>query len=112
MYLEEATVQSLLAAAAGMSPEGTAFVGISITQPVLDRLRAKQRPPAVVTGDSQGLSLLDSWVFACPQDPTQVGWLVLPGVACMYSACTVSVEEDAWVAAADRSVAQLRQRMH
>ena len=43
MYLEQATVQSLLAAAAGMSPEGSAFVGLSITQPVLDRLRAKKQ---------------------------------------------------------------------
>ena len=75
MYLEQATVQSLLAAAAGMSPEGSAFVGLSITQPVLDRLRAKKLAAAYggATGDSQGQSLLETWVFGCPQDPTQVG---------------------------------------
>ena len=75
MYLEEATVQSLLGTAAGMSPEGSAFVGLSITGPVLERLRARKLAAAAgaATGGRQGQSLMDTWVFGCPQDPTQVG---------------------------------------
>lgn len=37
------------------------FVGLSVTQAVIDRIRA--RPPAG--------NLMDTWVFGCPPDPTQ-----------------------------------------
>jgi O-methyltransferase involved in polyketide biosynthesis len=71
MYLEEERVRSLLRTMADSSAEGSAFIGLSVTSAVIDRIRAR--------GPSKGAaSLMDTWVFGCPPNPTEFlaecGW--------------------------------------
>ncbi len=41
------------------------FIGLSVTSAVIERIRAR--------GPSKGAaSLMDTWVFGCPPDPTEV----------------------------------------
>lgn len=65
MYLEEAHVRALLATAARLSPDGSVFVGLSVTQAVIDRIRTR----GPVAG---GSGLMETWQFGCPPDPTEV----------------------------------------
>ncbi|KAI3429344.1 hypothetical protein D9Q98_005439 [Chlorella vulgaris] len=68
MYLDEADVKALLAKLAELSVEGSAFVGISVTQAVIDRINAK----------GSASELMGTWKFGCPPDPTalfaECGW--------------------------------------
>lgn len=72
MYLEESKVQGMLRKVAELSEEGSVFIGLSVTLAVIDRLRARGKGSGVAS------SLMDQWVFGCPEDPTQFlaacGW--------------------------------------
>jgi hypothetical protein len=52
---------------AELSVEGSAFVGISVTQAVIDRINAK----------GSASELMGTWKFGCPPDPTAVSCTVV-----------------------------------
>ena len=76
MYLEQATVERLLTTAAGLSAEGSVFVGLSLTAATLERLRGRggwgTEAGVPKLRKSATTSLMDTWVFGCPDDPAEV----------------------------------------
>lgn len=51
--------------AAELSPAGSALVAVSLTDSAMQRMKARQ------AGGARN-SLLSTWVFGCPDDPTEV----------------------------------------
>ncbi|KAL4434648.1 hypothetical protein ABPG77_002771 [Micractinium sp. CCAP 211/92] len=71
MYLEQPLVEALLQKIAELSPAGSALVAVSLTDSAMQRMKARQ------AGGARN-SLLSTWVFGCPDDPTEFlaknGW--------------------------------------
>ncbi|PSC68451.1 general transcription factor IIH subunit 2 [Micractinium conductrix] len=72
MYLQESQVTALLQRMAELSPEGSVFVGVSVTEGVIKRIRERQ-----ASGERTS-DLMSTWQFGCPPDPTEFlaacGW--------------------------------------
>lgn len=68
MYLQPATVGAMLQEMAEVSAEGSVFLGLSVTEEMITRMR--DRP--------NRSRLLSKFIYGCPADPTQmlahVGW--------------------------------------
>lgn len=73
MYLEKPLVESLLQKIAELSPAGSAFVAVSLTEGAMQRMKARQAGQGAARS-----SLLSTWVFGCPDDPAEFlasnGW--------------------------------------
>ncbi|KAL4447524.1 hypothetical protein ABPG75_004743 [Micractinium tetrahymenae] len=71
MYLQAPKVEALLQKIAELSPEGSAFVAMSLTESAMQRMKARQ-------AGNPNTSLLSTWVFGCPDDPSEFlaknGW--------------------------------------
>lgn len=57
---------SFLPTSAELSPEGSVFVGVSVTEGVIKRIRERQ-----ASGERTS-DLMSTWQFGCPPDPTEV----------------------------------------